>query len=114
MRISDWSSDLCSSDLLAEHFKDAKIAIIDDKTPYGQGLAEATKKAMNAAGVTEVIREGVNAGNKDFSALIAQMKEAGVTILYWGGLHPEAGLLLKKEESQGGNECVSTCRSRWM
>ncbi|HEX5933797.1 MAG TPA: branched-chain amino acid ABC transporter substrate-binding protein [Pseudorhizobium sp.] len=86
---------------LAENFKDAKIAIIDDKTPYGQGLAEETKKAMNAAGVTEVVREGVNAGDKDFSALIAKMKEAGVTIIYWGGLHTEAGLIIRQAADQG-------------
>ena len=86
---------------LADKFKTAKIAIIDDKTPYGQGLAEETKKAMNAAGVTEVVREGVNAGDKDFSALIAKMKEAGVTIIYWGGLHTEAGLIIRQAADQG-------------
>lgn len=86
---------------LAEKFKDGKIAIIDDKTPYGQGLAEETKKAMNAAGVKEVIREGVNVGEKDFSALISKMKEAGVTIIYWGGLHTEAGLIIRQAKDQG-------------
>jgi branched-chain amino acid transport system substrate-binding protein len=39
---------------IAANFKDAKVAVIHDKTPYGQGLADETKKAMNAAGVTEV------------------------------------------------------------
>ncbi|OHV84512.1 branched-chain amino acid ABC transporter substrate-binding protein [Rhizobium sp. LCM 4573] len=86
---------------LAEKFKDAKIAVIDDKTPYGQGLAEETKKAMNAAGLKEVVREGVNVGDKDFSALIAKMKEAGVTIIYWGGLHTEAGLIIRQAKDQG-------------
>lgn len=86
---------------LAENFKDKKIAIIDDKTPYGQGLAEETKKAMNALGVTEVIREGVNVGDKDFSALISKMKEAGVSVIYWGGLHTEAGLIIRQAKDQG-------------
>ena len=40
---------------IAANFKDAKVAIIHDKTPYGQGLADETKKALNAAGVTEAI-----------------------------------------------------------
>ena len=57
---------------LAANFKDAKIAVVHDKTPYGQGLADETKKAMNAAGVTEVMYEGVNVGDKDFSALDRQ------------------------------------------
>ena len=86
---------------IAENFKDAKVAVIHDKTPYGQGLADETKKALNAAGVTEAIYEGVNVGDKDFSALIAKMKEAGVTLIYWGGLHTEAGLFIRQTADQG-------------
>ncbi|MEZ2131082.1 MULTISPECIES: branched-chain amino acid ABC transporter substrate-binding protein [unclassified Sinorhizobium] len=86
---------------LADKFKDAKIAVIHDKTPYGQGLADETKKAMNAKGLTEVMYEGVNVGDKDFSALVAKMKEAGVTIIYWGGLHTEAGLIIRQAADQG-------------
>ena len=100
---------------LADHFKDAKIAIIHDKTPYGQGLADETKKAANAAGVKEAMYEGVNVGDKDFSALISNlsdpdylknlfeegMKEAGVSIIYWGGLHTEAGLIIRQAADQG-------------
>ena len=86
---------------IAANFKDAKVAVIHDKTPYGQGLADETKKALNAAGVTEAIYEGVNVGDKDFSALIAKMKEAGVTLIYWGGLHTEAGLIIRQTADQG-------------
>ncbi|MBO9099236.1 MULTISPECIES: branched-chain amino acid ABC transporter substrate-binding protein [Rhizobium] len=86
---------------LAAHFKDKKIAIIHDKTPYGQGLADETKKALNTAGMTEVMYEGINVGDKDFSALIAKMKEAGVSIIYWGGLHTEAGLIIRQAADQG-------------
>ncbi|MFB2550059.1 branched-chain amino acid ABC transporter substrate-binding protein [Ensifer soli] len=86
---------------IAANFKDAKVAVVHDKTPYGQGLADETKKAMNAAGVTEVIYEGVNIGDKDFSALIAKMKEAGVSLVYWGGLHTEFGLIERQSADQG-------------
>ena len=86
---------------IAANFKDAKVAVIHDKTPYGPGLADETKKALNAAGVTEAIYEGVNVGDKDFSALIAKMKEAGVTLIYWGGLHTEAGLIIRQTADQG-------------
>jgi branched-chain amino acid transport system substrate-binding protein len=82
-------------------FKDAKIAVIHDKTPYGQGLADETKKAMNAGGVTEAMYEGVNIGDKDFSALITKMKDAGVTVVYWGGLHTEGALLIRQAADQG-------------
>jgi branched-chain amino acid transport system substrate-binding protein len=86
---------------LAANFKDAKVAVIHDKTTYGQGLADETKKAMNAAGLTEAMYEGVNTGDKDFSALIAKMKEAGVSVVYFGGLHTEAGLLMRQMADQG-------------
>ncbi len=86
---------------IAENMKDAKVAVIHDKTPYGQGLADETKKALNEAGVTEVMYEGVNTGDKDFSALIAKMKQAGVSLIYWGGLHTEAGLLIRQTADQG-------------
>lgn len=86
---------------IAANFKDGKVAVIHDKTPYGQGLADETKKSMNAAGVTEVMYEGVNIGDKDFSALIAKMKEAGVTFIYFGGLHTEFGLMARQAADQG-------------
>src|SRR5690606_27417477 len=47
---------------IAANFKDAKIAVIHDKTPYGQGLADATKKALNGLDIKEVMYEGVNVG----------------------------------------------------
>ncbi len=45
--------------------------------------------SLNAAGTTEALYEGINVGDKDFSALIAKMKEAGVTIIYWGWPPPK-------------------------
>ena len=88
---------------IAANFKDAKVAILHDKTPYGQGLADETKKSANAAGVTEALYEGVNVGDKDFSALITKMKDAGVSFVYFGGLHTEFGLLKRQAADQGLN-----------
>ena len=86
---------------VAANYKDGKVAVIHDKTPYGQGLADETRKAMNEAGVKEVLYEGVNVGDKDFSALIAKMKEAGINVVYWGGLHTEFGLIERQAVDQG-------------
>ncbi len=77
------------------------VAIIHDKTPYGQGLADATKATINAKGVTEAVYEGINVGDKDFSALISKMKAANVEIVYWGGLHTEGGLIVRQMRDQG-------------
>jgi branched-chain amino acid transport system substrate-binding protein len=86
---------------IADNFPDAKVAVIHDKTPYGQGLADETKKALEANNHPEVMYEGVNPDDKDFSALIAKMKEAGVNLIYWGGLHPAAGLIIRQAHDQG-------------
>jgi branched-chain amino acid transport system substrate-binding protein len=86
---------------LAANFKGKKVAIVHDKTPYGQGLASETQKAMNAAGIKEIMFEGVNVGEKDFSALITRIKAGGADVVYWGGLHTEGGLILRQMKDQG-------------
>ncbi len=90
-----------AADHIAKNFKDKKVAVIHDKTTYGQGLADETRKAMNAKGVKEVMYEGVNTGEKDFSALITKMKNANVDVVYWGGLHTEGGLIVRQMRDQG-------------
>ncbi|MCB1443650.1 MAG: branched-chain amino acid ABC transporter substrate-binding protein [Methyloceanibacter sp.] len=85
---------------LAEHFGDKNIAIIDDKTAYGRGLADEVKKALNAKGVQEVFRESITAGEKDYSALVSKLKRAGVDALFIGGYHTEAGLILRQMRDQ--------------
>ena len=51
---------------IVKEFKGKNIGVVHDKTPYGQGLADETRKAMNAAGVKEALYEGVNTGEKTF------------------------------------------------
>jgi branched-chain amino acid transport system substrate-binding protein len=86
---------------IAGHYKDSKIAIIDDKSPYGKGLADETRKALNAAGVKEAMDESYTAGEKDYTALVSKMKEAGVDVVYVGGYHTEGGLILRQMRDQG-------------
>jgi len=86
---------------IQDNFKDAKIAIVHDKQPYGEGLAKETQKALNAAGLKEVVYEGITPGEKDYSALISKMKESGVTFIYYGGYHTEAGLIKRQMKDLG-------------
>jgi len=97
----DDQQGLVAGKYLLDNFKDGKVAIVHDKTPYGKGLADETKKNLNAGGATEVVYEGITPGDKDFSALIAKMKQAGVTIVYYGGLQTEAGLIMRQMADQG-------------
>ena len=86
---------------IAKNFKGKKVAVIHDKTTYGQGLADETKKAMNKAGVKEALYEGVNTGEKDYSALVSKIKGSGAELVYWGGLHTEGGLIVRQMRDQG-------------
>lgn len=86
---------------IANALADKKVAIVHDKTPYGKGLADETKKALNAAGITEVVYEGINIGEKDLSALVAKMKDAGAELVYFGGVHTEGGLIARQMRDQG-------------
>ena len=86
---------------IVQHFKGKKVAIVHDKTTYGQGLADETKKAMNAKGVKEVLYEGINIGDKDFSALVSKIKASGADLVYWGGLFTEGGLIVRQMRDQG-------------
>jgi branched-chain amino acid transport system substrate-binding protein len=89
------------ADLALTKLKDKKIAIIHDKTPYGQGLADAARGFMNAGGKKEVLYEGVNPGEKDYSAIISKIKASGADYVMWGGLYTEAGLIVRQMRDQG-------------
>src|SRR6202162_3479788 len=86
---------------LARNYKGKNIAIINDKTTYGKGLADETKKALNAAGVREKLYESYNKGDKDFTALVSKLKLNNIDIVFVGGYHQEAGLILRQMRDQG-------------
>ena len=88
---------------LAANFADKNIAIVHDKTAYGKGLADETKKAMNAAGKQEAMYEAITAGEKDYSALVSKLKQANIDVVYFGGYHTEAGLIMRQMRDQGMN-----------
>ncbi|MDQ0454449.1 ABC transporter substrate-binding protein [Rhizobium paknamense] len=91
----DQQAEVAAKYVLA-HYKDKKIAILNDKGQYGKGLADAFKAALNAGGVKEVFNDALTPGEKDFSALVTRLKAAGVEVIYFGGYHPEAGLLARQ------------------
>jgi len=86
---------------IVKHFKGKKIAVVHDKTTYGKGLADETVKAMGKGGMKSVVYEGVNTGEKDFSALVSKIKSSGADLVYWGGLHTEGGLIVRQMRDQG-------------
>jgi branched-chain amino acid transport system substrate-binding protein len=99
----DDQQGLVAGTYIANNFKGKKVAIVHDKTTYGQGLADETKKTMNAKGVQEVLYEGVSATEKDYSALVSKIKASGADLVYWGGLHTAGGLIVRQMRDQGVN-----------
>ena len=91
---------------LADHFKNNKIAILNDNTAYGKGLADETKKAMNKAGVTEAMYAAYVPGERDYSALVSRMKQAGIDVIYIGGYYTETGLIARQAKDQGMNPTI--------
>jgi branched-chain amino acid transport system substrate-binding protein len=90
-----------AGEYISKHFKGNRIAIVHDKSPYGTGIADEVKKTINANGITEVLYDGINVGEKDFSALISRLKQLNVDYLYFGGLYAEAGLIIRQMRDQG-------------
>ncbi|MET2832585.1 ABC transporter substrate-binding protein [Mesorhizobium shangrilense] len=90
-----------ASHYILKHFLGRKIAIIDDKSAFGAGLTAEVKSALTAAGQPIVMEARINAGEKDYSALITRLKEAGTEVVYFGGYHAEAGLIMRQSADLG-------------
>jgi len=86
---------------LAKTYAGKNVAILDDKSPYGQGLANETQKNMEAAGHATAVRDTYTAKEKDFSALISKMKQAKVEAVYVGGYHNDVALMMRQSREQG-------------
>lgn len=90
-----------AGEYIAKNFKGKNIAILDDKTTYGKGLADETRKALNKLGVKEKLSESYNKGDKDFNAIVSRLKLENIDLVYVGGYHQEAGLILRQMRDQG-------------
>ncbi len=90
-----------AGNFIADKLKGKKVAILHDKTAYGKGLADETKKQLNKRGVTETMYEAYNKGDKDFKALVSKMQGAKIDVIYVGGYHQEAGLIIRQSHDQG-------------
>jgi branched-chain amino acid transport system substrate-binding protein len=86
---------------LMENFPDAKIAFIHDNTAYGKGLADQTMAFYEEAGGEPALYQAYTAGEQDYTALVTRLKNDGISVLYVGGYHTEAGLMKRQMIDQG-------------
>jgi branched-chain amino acid transport system substrate-binding protein len=92
-----------AGDYIAKNFKGKNVAVLDDKSAYGKGLADETKKELAKKGVKVAVTESYAQGDKDFSALVSKLKDAKIDVIYVGGYHTEAGLIIRQAREQGLN-----------
>jgi len=97
----DDQQGLVLGNFLADRFAGKKIAVIHDKTTYGKGLADETRKTLAKRGVMPVLEEAYTAGEKDYTALFTKLKVNRVDVLFVGGYHTEAGLMARQMRDQG-------------
>jgi branched-chain amino acid transport system substrate-binding protein len=86
---------------LATKFKGKKVAFLNDKSAYGKGLMEDTMKNYIKAGGKPAMVESYTAGEKDYTALMSKLKAAGIDVIYVGGYHTEAALMIRQAHEAG-------------
>lgn len=81
--------------------KGKSIAVIDDRTAYGQGVAEEFSKAVVAAGGTVVAKEFTTDKATDFNAILTTIKGKKPDVVFFGGMDAVAGPMLRQMKSLG-------------
>lgn len=77
------------------------IAIIDDRSAYGQGLADEFEKAVVAAGATILAREFTDITKTDFTAILTSIKGRNPDLIFYGGMDAQAGPMMKQVKNLG-------------
>ena len=91
----DDQQGMIAAEFVKKKLQVKKVAVIHDKTTYGQGLADEFKKALGS-GLEVVYYGGITQGDKDFKAVLTAIKEKAPELIYFGGIYPETGLLVRQ------------------
>ena len=87
----------------ADSLKLKRVAIIDDRTAYGQGVSEIFKKTALAKGMTVVDEQFTTDKATDFMAILTAVKAKNPDAIFYGGMDPQAGPMLRQMEQLGMN-----------
>jgi branched-chain amino acid transport system substrate-binding protein len=88
------------ADFVLNQLKLKKVAVIHDKTTYGQGLADEFKKALGDK-VEIAYYGGIVQGDKDFKSVLTSIKGKTPELIFFGGIYPEMGLLVRQAKELG-------------
>ena len=97
----DDQQGLIAGNFLATRYADRRIAIVDDNSVYGKGLADAARRAMNAAGKREEFSQTYEPGAEDYSDLVFRLKASNVEVVFVGGYHADAAVIARQMREQG-------------
>ena len=86
---------------IANELKAKKVAIADDATAYGEGLANEVEKTLKAAGVQVLMREKTNDKATDFKAILTKMKGRNPDVIFYGGMDATGGPMIKQARELG-------------
>jgi branched-chain amino acid transport system substrate-binding protein len=89
------------ADYLADHWPGHAIAILDDGTTWGAGVADAARRRLKERSVRAAVDEPFTPGEAEYLALISKMQTTGVDVFFVGGYHQEAGLILRQAHDRG-------------
>jgi branched-chain amino acid transport system substrate-binding protein len=89
------------ADYLADHWPGHAIAILDDGTTWGAGVADGVRGRLKERGVRVAVDERFTPGEAEYSALVSKMQAAGAAVFFVGGYHQEAGLILRQAHDRG-------------
>jgi branched-chain amino acid transport system substrate-binding protein len=88
------------ADYLAEQWAGKKIAIMDDGTIWGKGVADGTRRRLQERGVAVAVDDTITPDEEEYTDAISTMEVAGVEVLFLGGYHREAGLMLRQAQDR--------------
>ena len=96
-------------DYFAEHWADKEIAVLDDGTTWGAGVANAVRRRLHERDVQVAVDETITPGEPEYSALVSKMQAEGVDIFFLGGLHRETGLIFRQAHDRGYDLRLIAC-----
>ena len=98
---SDAQQGRAAGAYLAKTFAGRRVGILNDRSTFGRGLADAVAAQLKEAGAPEVLFDSFPRGTRDLADLVARLKAARVEAVYFGGLAPEAATLLHAMRQAG-------------
>lgn len=102
----DDQQGVVAAEYIRRHFPNTKIAVLDDRSTAGKGIADVVAAHLREVGIQDVKRQSYVAGEKDYMALVSRLKADGIKLAYIGGYYNEIGLIVRQARDAGADMTV--------